>query len=155
MSNELQNFLAEGVVKAAADLEAAFARIPEDKRGWAPADTSRSALDQMAEVAILNGFTAETLLTQKWNSGGGFEGYFKLKAETVEKGWAYIEPLLKENVQKVADAIRAFPTDALQNPIETSFGSMKMTQIIGYPFWNMVYHEGQINYIASILNTLD
>ena len=155
MSNELQNFLAEGVVKAAADLEAAFARIPADKREWAPADTSRSALDQMAECAILNTYSAKTIQTRTWDADGGMEGYFKAKAEAVEKGWGYIEPLFKESVQKVSAALKDFPTDALHDPIETTFGTMKMTQILGYPYWNTIYHEGQINYIASILGTLD
>jgi hypothetical protein len=155
MANELQNFLAEGILKAAADLEAAFARVPEDKRTWAPADTSRSALDQMAECAILNGYTAQTVETQTWDAGGGFEAYFQAKAEAVEKGWAYIEPLFKANVERVSAAVKAFPTEALHNPIETTFGAMTMTQILSYPYWNMVYHEGQINYIASILGTLE
>ena len=154
MADELQTFLAEGIVKAAADLEAAFTRIPEDKRAWAPADTSRSALDQMAECAILNGYTADTITAKAWSNTGGMEGYFAAKAEAVEKGWGYLQPLFKENTERVVAAIRAFSTDSLSNPIETPFGSMQMTQILGYPYWNMCYHEGQINYIASILGKL-
>jgi hypothetical protein len=34
------------------------------------------------------------------------------------------------------------------------WGPMTVSQILGYPFWNMCYHEGQINYIASMLGTL-
>jgi hypothetical protein len=153
MANELQTFLAEGIIKAAADLEAAFARIPEDKRTWSPGESSRNALDQMAECAILNGYTAETITTRQWMNTGGMEGYFASKAEAVEKGWEYIEPLFKANVEKAAAAVRAFGTESLGSPIETPFGTMKMTQILSYPYWNMCYHEGQINYIATILGT--
>jgi hypothetical protein len=31
---------------------------------------------------------------------------------------------------------------------------MTPAQMITYPHWNMTYHEGQINYIASILGCL-
>ncbi len=31
---------------------------------------------------------------------------------------------------------------------------MTVAQIASYPYWNMCYHEGQINYIASMLGCL-
>ena len=31
---------------------------------------------------------------------------------------------------------------------------MTLAQVIAYPHWNMSYHEGQINYIASMLGLL-
>src|SRR5215813_3429926 len=64
MQTSLQGFLAGATEKAAADLEAAVLRIPEDKRGWNPTDTARSALNMAAECAILNGSTATLIKTQ-------------------------------------------------------------------------------------------
>jgi hypothetical protein len=31
---------------------------------------------------------------------------------------------------------------------------MTLANIIAYPYWNMSYHEGQVNYIASMLGCL-
>ena len=39
--------------------------------------------------------------------------------------------------------------------VDMPWGPMAMAQIIAYPFWNMCYHEGQINYITSMLGCLD
>jgi len=41
----LQEFLAAATIKAAADLEAAFLQLSDDKRNWKPSEGSRSAAD--------------------------------------------------------------------------------------------------------------
>ena len=66
MPNTLQSFLAAATPKASADLVAAFLRLPEDRRDWSPQDTARSAVDQVAECAILNGYTADLIQTRQW-----------------------------------------------------------------------------------------
>ncbi len=38
--------------------------------------------------------------------------------------------------------------------IPMPWGPMTVAQMITSPHWNMTYHEGQINYIASILGCL-
>ena len=45
MSNTLQEFLATATQKAADDLDAAFLRLPEEKRAWSPDGKARTALD--------------------------------------------------------------------------------------------------------------
>ena len=80
MSKHLQNFLAGAAEKAAVDLEAALLRLPEEKRSWSPAETSRSAVDQIAECAILNGMTVEMITGRAWPANYDFEQYLKEKA---------------------------------------------------------------------------
>jgi hypothetical protein len=31
---------------------------------------------------------------------------------------------------------------------------MTLEQIMSYPYWNMCYHEGQVNYIAAMLEEM-
>ena len=61
MPNTLEAFLVNATQKAADDLVVALERLPDDKRAWSPMGDARSALDMIAECAILNGTTAEMI----------------------------------------------------------------------------------------------
>ncbi len=150
MSLTLQQFFADGARKAAEDLEAAVLRIPEDKRAWSPMGDARTALDQAAECAILCGSTAKLIQTRSWDSLGSMDEYFQKKAE-LAKDWGQIQATLKENSAKVADTIRGVPDADLGVEIAMPWGPMTIAQVISYPYWNMSYHLGQINYIAIML----
>jgi len=39
--------------------------------------------------------------------------------------------------------------------VQMPWGMMTLAQIISYPYWDMSYHEGQINYLASMLVCLN
>jgi uncharacterized damage-inducible protein DinB len=153
MSGSLQAFLIPATQKAAENLEAAFLRIPEDKRAWKPMDKARTALDQAAEIAILTGHTADLVAGRQWTMGSDFSAYEKAKAE-LSQDWPGIQALLKTNLAKMVAAIEAVPDADLPASIEMPWGPMTLAEIMAYPYWNMAYHEGQINYIASMLGTL-
>jgi|SRR5579883_2282332 len=149
MPNELQNFLAAATKKAADDLIAAIERLPEEKRNWKPLDKGRSALDQAAECAILNGATAQVIQNRAWQEGFDFQEFERAKEE-LAGDWNRLKALLEENAAKAVSAIQNVPDDALTTSVAMPWGNMTLAQIISYPFWNMSYHEGQTNYIASI-----
>jgi hypothetical protein len=154
MSNSLSNFLARAIPKAVADAEAAFLRLPEDKRTWSPAATSRTALNQMAEVAMLNGNTAQTIADRAFPADFDMDTYFK-DLTALSTDWPKVKAMLDANTAKAVAAIEAVPESDLQVEIQSPFGPLKLEQIMAYPYWNTCYHEGQINYIASILGCLD
>jgi len=149
----IQEYLAAATEKAASDLVAAFDRLPEDKRDHEPADTSRSALDQLAECVLLNGYIADTVTTHAWPPDR-IEAYMREKVEYGALDSETLRARLHENTQRVAAAIRATPDEALPNEIQMPWGPRTVAQIIGIPLWNMTYHLGQINYIASLLGCL-
>lgn len=154
MPNTLQEFLAVATPKAAADLVEAFNRIPADKREWQPEGKSRSALDQMVECTLLGGYTADLIRARRWPENA-FDIYKGAHAEALADGWEKLEPQLHENAQKVVAAIRDTPDDALGMEIPMPWETATLAQVLAYPYWNMSYHLGQINYIASMLGTLD
>jgi hypothetical protein len=154
MPNSLQAFLSTATPKAAEELTAAFLRLSEDKRNWSPDEKARTALDQVAECAILNGYTAELVQSRQWTMTD-FNVFIQAKADLVAQGWESVQALLQENTPKVVAAIGAVPEEDLSVEIPTPLGSMLLSQIVAYPYWNMTYHTGQINYIASILGCLD
>ncbi len=87
----------------------------------------------------------------------GDERRFVLRAKdaTLAQNWESLRALLQTNTDRVIAAIRAVPGDALNDEVAMPWGTQTMAQIIAYPYWNMTYHEGQINYIASLLGCLE
>jgi hypothetical protein len=150
----LQDFLADATPKAAESLAAALARVPADRRAWSPEASARTALDQAAECAILNGYMVHLLRTRTMPISD-FGVFFTDKAEALASGEDAVLARLRENTVQVAEAIRAVPDEDLSVEVPTPVGTQTLAQVIAYPHWNMTYHEGQINYIASMLGCLD
>ena len=79
------------------------------------------------------------------------ETFVQAKASLVADGWEACNNLLEENTSKVISAIGDVPDDSLSVAIPMPWGSQTVAEIVAYPFWNMTYHLGQINYIGSML----
>lgn len=150
----MQEFLADAAQKAASDLMTAFLRLPEDKRDWSPDEKARTALSQVAECANANVYTVDTI-TQRAMLPEHMTNYLADRAAVMALPLDELKAHLTENVQKVAAVIRAVPDAALDESVKMPRGDMTVAQVLAYPQWNMSYHEGQINYIASILGCLD
>ena len=154
MTNTQQSFLAAVTEKAAAKLAEAFASLPESKRLWSPAETARTATDQVAECAIINGYMASLLQARQWPDGQ-IDLFFAEKAEIAAMGWEEIHPRLLESARHAAAAIAAISDSDLMDEIETPWRKQTVAELITYPHWNMTYHEGQINYLASLIGPSD
>jgi hypothetical protein len=154
MPGPLQQFFATTTQKAADDLLTAFNRLPEDKRDWSPAESSRTAIDQLAECALLNGYCVGLLQGKSWPEGG-FEAYVAEKKALLDQGPSAVADLLKKSTSDVVAAIGQVPDDTLDNEITLPWETITVAKCVSYPHWNICYHEGQINYIASILGCLD
>ena len=153
MSHTLQDFFTAATQKAADDLAAAFLRLPEDKRGWTPDEKSRTALDQVAECILINGYTAEMIQTRTWQTDS-FAQFPAEKAEAAAQEWETLHARLQENTDRVIAAIGTVADEALGDEIELPWSKLTLAEVVAYPYWNMTYHQGQINYIASILGCL-
>jgi hypothetical protein len=154
MPNTLQDFLATTTEKAAKDLVIALLRLPEDKRNWSPGGDARTPLDLVAECALNTGYTADLIITRQW-AAGTMDEYLEKKSEMVTGNWEALHTLLQENTQRVIAAIRTVPDGDLGDPISMPWFTQELSGVIAYPYWNMSYHEGQINYVASILGCLE
>jgi hypothetical protein len=154
MPTTLQTFLTRATAKAKDDLVTAFNRLPEDKRDWSPMGNARTALDMMAECAILNGSTADMIKAKAWTMGDDFSEYMNAKAELV-KDSAKVLALLEENTARAIAAIGEARDGDLDIEIHMPWAPSSLAQVMAYPYWNMCYHEGQINYLASMLGCLE
>ena len=149
----IQTFLTNAIPNATADLEKALLGLPADKRNWSAGGQARSALDMVAEVAILNGVVADVVQSRAPMPDFDFAAYTREKAELAQN-WDAVKLLLDANTARVVEAIGAVPDDDLSHEVTMPWGAMTLTQIIEYPYWNAKYHEGQINFIASMLDCL-
>jgi hypothetical protein len=154
MSGTLQSYLATATPKAATDLEAALMRLPEEKRNWKAEGKARTALDMVAEVAILNGETANIIVNRAFDKDYDMAGFQKAKDNLGQDLDALLKTL-HENTAKVVAEIEKLSDDDLNISINMPWGPMTLAQVASYPFWNACYHEGQINFIASMFDLLD
>jgi uncharacterized damage-inducible protein DinB len=153
MPGSAQEFFAVASPKAASDLEAALRRLPEEKRNVSPGGKARTPADLVAECAILNGSTAEMLKTYKFPS---FDpGAYERQRDELCADEAKLIAILHENTARAVAAMREVPDADLDIEIAMPWGPVTVAQVVSYPFWNMGYHEGQINYLAAMLGCLD
>ena len=150
---KLQTFLSTSIPKAAADLETALLRLPADKRDWSAGGDARSALHMVAEVAILNGDTAAMIETRQGTTNFDMTELNRRIAE-LTGDWAALQTRLHDNSARVAAVVGALSDADFDAEIEMPWGAMTMAQMAEYPYWNAKYHEGQINFIASMLGCL-
>ena len=153
MAGTLQQFLAKTTREAADNLQTAVNRLPEDKRNWSPMGDARSAMNMVAECAMISDPT-KIVETRSFPMDFDFSDYLKKLSELAndpDKCWS----LLKDTVDRAVACIESVPDADLDLEVQMPFGTFTIGKIIAYPYWNMSYHEGQINYIASMLGCLE
>ncbi len=149
MATSLQKFLADATRRAAQDMLDAALLLAEDKRGWQPLGKGRSALDQIAECAMINHNTVEMIQSRQFPATD-MEAWIQAKHKLAED-WEKAVALLVSSAAEAADTILTVTDDAL--PIEIALpwgGTFTMQKTIAYPAWNMGYHQGQITYIHTL-----
>lgn len=127
--------------------------MPAEKQQWKPPSDGRSAHEQVLECAVINGMAAKIFTDQAFPNfetmdWGGMFGKAAAQNDTTEKLIATLE---KATADLVA-ATKAFPADKLGEMVTVPFDGSVHTwaEVIFFPYWNMTYHEGQINYIQLL-----
>lgn len=137
-------------LKAVEDLRANLEAMPPDKQVWRPLDCGRSALDQVQECAVINGFFA-SILRDRTVPDMDWGAYKAACAalDTPEKALAALD----ESGKALQAAIEAFPDNKLADSITLPFAEGMVTtfaEIMFAAYWNMTYHTGQIAYIQTL-----
>lgn len=149
--NTLQQFFADATQRAAKDLLDAALLLPEERRGWQPLGKGRSALDQIAECAMINGSTVELIQHHQFSTTD-MEAWMQAKGRLAES-WEQSSALLHSSAAEAAEAILTVADHQLPLEIPMPWGTFSLAQIILYPYWNMTYHQGQITYIHTLNDT--
>jgi uncharacterized damage-inducible protein DinB len=76
---------------------------------------------------------------------------FQRRKEELAQDWNRLKSLLLENTTQFIGVMQAVPEGDMDVQIALRWGPTSLAEIMAYPYWNMSYHEGQTNYIASML----
>jgi hypothetical protein len=148
----------ELAVKLNREASASMARtanaMPPEKVTWQPLEMGRTTLDQIQECGAINHFGAKVLQTREAPpfDEAARERFARLKADhdTLEKALK----LLDNGTEALVAAIEAFPEEDLDAMITLPFGpegmTMSFAELMLMSYWNVVYHQGQINYIQTL-----
>ncbi len=147
MSLTIQEYVARATEHKAQDVIAAARAVPEDKQGSQILGRGRTVLDLVAECAITNKMSIALLRDRRWDEAGR-EARQKAHAalDTIDKAC----DALAENTAALAAAIRAVPNDHLALEVTLPSETSTVADDMLHSYWNMCYHEGQINYIQTL-----
>jgi hypothetical protein len=147
MPEPMQLMAAERTRKGTLNLIRLLHVTPIEKLAWQPLDCGRSVIEQVIECILVN---------RKWALTLRQNVYTRLSAESVEqvrelcRDVSQATRLLQESGEELADAILTLPTMQLGDQITAPFGVYSVADCCLLGYWNMVYHEGQINYIQTL-----
>ena len=119
--------------------------MPEDKIIWRPAEGSRTARELLEELVSTTVYSISLIHPQE-NPAKESEDKADLNTKTV----AELETEHRSAVVEFLKAVAAFPEEKLSETMDLPWGTMSFFQIISYPYWNLVYHWGQIGYIQTM-----
>jgi hypothetical protein len=123
-----------------------------DKATWKPLDKGRTAQDQAVECAGIS-FLAVTILTGQAVPDPIDWSAMQKMSEENETG-AKAAAILETATQALVAAIQAFPDDKWDATVVLPFGggiTKSFAEVVGMVDWNNTYHEGQVNYIQTLL----
>lgn len=129
------------------DLIAAARSTQPDKVTWVPLGEARTVLDQLTECVIAN---------IKWRNILASHQYGNVSPEVFEQTVAECATLegtlarLEQSGAALAEAILAVPDEETGDDIESPWGRYTLADCCLHAYWNMVYHEGQINYVQTL-----
>lgn len=126
--------------------------MPTDKLEWSVNDLGRTPMDQFREIAQSPTWTVPLLKARSFPPFDP-ERFAQAKSERDTWDLATCEAKLRENLELLYAEIRAFPDDELSTEIVLPFAggiTQSMADIMAYPYWNTVYHLGQINFVQIL-----
>ena len=148
----LAAFLASRIRSAGADMEKAMSKMPADRQTWHPpveGNAGRDALDQIIECGLLNGWGA-TCFQNSLAPAPDWDAYTALKAtlDTSEK----VHSAFRAGNEALIAAISACSPARLAETFTHPFYNRETNwaEFADFFYWNMCYHEGQINYIQVL-----
>lgn len=121
-----------------------------ENASWSPLDKGRTALDQVAECALIAGFAAGIIQSKEvppvdWAA-----------FETAKKGLAADSAAtlaaLAAKTGELTAVLEGLSADDAAFEVTLPWGEVvTLAGLADVVYWNNTYHEGQINYIQTLL----
>ena len=139
--------------RAVMDLVQAVGDMPEEARDWQPAPNSRSALNQLREVAMGPQYLTPLFME---NPGDSFANHGAAGVDMTEAKLETFEECRQEAMSGLAilcQSMARVPDDRLEEEVLLPFGggtTMTLADVMALHYWNATYHLGQVTYIAGL-----
>jgi len=136
------------------DVLRAAAALPPDRLAWQPAETSRSALNQLQELAVSASWFLPILSEGHFPE---FGDHARRETERIRESLDTLEKCrdqARDGTAQLCQAIAQFPDGRLEDEILVPFGggmTLTMADVLGLHAWNLTYHLGQINYLQTMI----
>jgi hypothetical protein len=75
--------------------------------------------------------------------------------DTKNKSIDQLEAELTKTSADFFAVARAFPEEMLMEDVVLPWTTLKFVEMMAYPYWNMMYHIGQITYIQTLYGDED
>lgn len=124
--------------------------VPEEKRDWVPQGKARTLHDILAECAVLPGRWHALLLGNEELPPPDREGYERAKAalNTLDK----IKAAGDAGIAQLCQLIEAVPDERLEETRAMPWGgTMTLADRLFICYWNLTYHDGQVNFLQMLL----
>lgn len=140
--------------RAVMDLIDAVEALPPSHRDWQPSPGSRSALNQLREIAmgprylnpLLSDFRSDSFAL---HGPGGITGGEE-EMETLDQ----IRNEALNGLAAFCQHVAHVPDEKLDEEVILPFAggtTMTLADVLALHYWNATYHLGQVNYIASLI----
>lgn len=120
---------------------------PADRFTWRPLDQGRTIHHQLVECCLANRKWTAILRTRTYANFGEEEADAEFQRCTDPE---VLKTRLRETAAELSDAILAIPDEDISLKVETAWGPYSLARSCMHACWNMMYHEGQINYLQTL-----
>jgi hypothetical protein len=155
MAGAVQHIAGVLIEKAAADLAAELRAMPEERARWMAGPDARSALEQVVECSLANVMWSNILRTRVHESlPQNVADHAYRTLDTVEKA---VERLLA-SAHVLVEVIRGLDPKDLGSLVPFPWkpeNGRTVAECCFHPYWNMVYHQGQLAFIQTLYGDLD
>jgi uncharacterized damage-inducible protein DinB len=128
-------------------------KMPEDKQTWKPLDTGRSALEQARELATSPHFFLKHINPTHESPYANEE---ELMAAGTDWDLDTCEQKCREVTATYNEFLKTMTPQQLTQMIPMPWGQEHSgAEIAGFHYWNIVYHQGQVNYIQTLYGDND
>lgn len=129
-----------------------FSKVPDDKLGWSPTPTSKSAIRIAAHTAVGAANFANMIRKRKLPSPEEIPDFVARTkaAEEALTNRAEVESVFRKNTDEVLSAIDTLAPDDIELVLDSSQGwTMPITFLINLPAMHADWHTGQIDFLQT------
>ena len=136
--------------RASEDIVTLVEAMPEDRLHWKPVDSVRqTAFTQVYECLIVNSAWDYVIRGRGVHdlniTPPAVQALYDTQPSTPEELVIQLRQTTADLVMALADV----PEEETGNKVPVWSGTMLLAECFLYPYWHMVYHEGQINLIQT------